>query len=164
MFQESQQVLLSFILTLHNSTMPNLKEYNVILKIIGLIAPIRSSLDQDMVDQINAILNVLRHSPGNETPSHSLPSSPMADDNGEQEGYNPSVQHGDIHSPASYHSLSLPGSPSLNSYIPFMTTPCNEDSFLQRPPSAEMLSEANIEGNVTDEIQYVLQKFQLKSC
>ncbi|KAF8926185.1 hypothetical protein BGZ52_005959, partial [Haplosporangium bisporale] len=70
--------------------MPNLKEYDVILKIVGLIAPIRSSLDQDMVDQINAILNVLRQSPGNETPSRKLPSNPMVDDNGEQEGYNPS--------------------------------------------------------------------------
>lgn len=164
MFRESQQVLLSFILTLHNSTMPNLKEYDVILKIVGLIAPIRSSLDQGMVDQINAILNVLRQSPENETPSRNLPSSPMADDNGEQEGYNPSVQHGDINSPASYHSLSPPGSPSLNSYIPFITAPCNDDSFLQRSPSAEMLSEANIEGDVTNEIQYVLRKFQLKSC
>lgn len=144
--------------------MPNLKEYDVILKIIGLIAPIRSLLDQNMVDQINAILNVLRPSPGNETPSCGLPSNPMADDNGEQEGYDPSVQHGHIHSPASYQSLSLPGSPSLNSYIPFMTAPCDEDSFLQRPPSAEMLSEAKIECDVTDKIQYVLRKLQLKSC
>ncbi|KAG0335161.1 hypothetical protein BG004_000115 [Podila humilis] len=131
------------------------KGHDMILKIVELMAPTGSSLDQDMVNRINAILDLLRQPPENETPSRSLPSSPIAEEEEDnptaaQEEDIPAEQYmGGIHSPASFHSLSPPGSPSLNSHNPFMTAPDDGNYSIPREPSADV----SMEDNVTNEMQ-----------
>jgi len=134
--------------------MSHLKEYLVLLRVAGLIATIRPSLDPDLIDQINSLLAV-RSDAQQPVDSHQRHSSPSPQRR--SPSYNVPSQRGRSLSTASNQSFFPSEDPSIEDALP---SDEEEDIYSQRQCSIDVLASSDEESNIV-EVQYVMS--QLKS-